>query len=64
MFAGKKLLVSSELGNDLAMLEVTPTRKFVYTPTALIPGVIFVLVVLIFTAGAFGIMGKWPLQFG
>src|SRR3970040_372057 len=41
MFAGKKLLVSSELGNDLAMLEVTPTRKFVYTPTALITGVIF-----------------------
>ncbi len=63
MFAGKKLLVSSELGNGLAMLEVTPTREFVYTPTALIPGVIFVLVVLIFTAGAFGIMGNWPIQF-
>ena len=64
MFAGKKLLVPSDLGNDLAMLEVTPTREFVYTPTALIPGVIFVLVVLIFTAGAFSIMGKWPIQFG
>jgi len=64
MFAGKKLSAASELGNDLAMLEVTPTREFVYTPTALIPGVIFVLVVLIFTAGAFGIMGNWPIQFG
>ena len=63
MFAGRKL-PGSELGNDLAMLEVTPTREFVYTPTALIPGVIFVLVVLIFTAGAFGIMGRWPIQFG
>jgi hypothetical protein len=43
---------------------VTPTREFVYTPTALIPGVIFVLIVLIFTAGAFAIMDNWPIQFG
>lgn len=64
MLAGKKLLVASELGSDLAMLAVAPTREFVYTPTALIPGVIFVLVVLMFTAGAFGIMGNWPIQFG
>ena len=64
MFAGRKLPVASELGVDLAMLKVTPTREFVYTPTALIPGVIFVLVVLAFTAGAFGIMGNWPIQFG
>jgi hypothetical protein len=63
MSAGKKLLVASELGSDLATLEVAPTREFVYTPTALIPGIIFVLVVLIFTAGAFGIMGNWPIQF-
>jgi hypothetical protein len=39
-------------------------RQFVYTPTALIPGVIFVLVVLMLTAGAFRIMAKWPIQFG
>lgn len=64
MFAGKKQRVASEPGGDLAMLEVRPTREFVYTPTALIPGVIFVLVVLMFTAGAFGIIGSWPIQFG
>ena len=63
LFAGRKL-AASELGNDLAMLKMTPTREFVYTPTALIPGVLFVLVVLAFTAGAFGIMGNWPIQFG
>jgi hypothetical protein len=61
---GKKLGVASEPGGDLAMLEIRPTREFVYTPTALIPGVIFVLVVLMFTAGAFGIIGNWPIQFG
>jgi cytochrome c oxidase subunit 1 len=64
MLAGKKLRVASELGSDLAMLRVTRTREIVYTPTALIPGIIFVLVVLMFTAGAFGIMGNWPIQFG
>jgi hypothetical protein len=64
MFAGKKPRVTSEPGGDLAMLEIRPTREFVYTPTALIPGVIFVLVVLMFTAGAFGIIGNWPIQFG
>jgi cytochrome c oxidase subunit 1 len=64
MLAGKKLRVASELGGDLAMLRVTRTREIVYTPTALIPGIIFVLVVLMFTAGAFGIMGNWPIQFG
>ena len=64
MLAGKKLTAATEAAKDLAALEVTATREFVYTPTALIPGVIFVLVVLIFTAGAFGIMGNWPIQFG
>ncbi len=64
LFAGRKLTVASEVANDLAVLQVAPTREFVYTPTALIPGVIFVLVVLIFTVGAFGIMGNWPIQFG
>jgi cytochrome c oxidase subunit I len=63
LFAGRQL-AASELGNDLAMLKMTPTRQYVYTPTALIPGVLFVLVVLAFTAGAFGIMGNWPIQFG
>jgi hypothetical protein len=63
MFAGRKL-PASELGDDLSMLAVTPTREFVYTPTALIPGVIFVLIVLMFTAGAFAIMGNWPIKFG
>ena len=64
MFAGRKLPVASGPGNDLAVLDLKPTREFAYTPTALIPGVIFVLVVLMFTAGAFGIMGNWPIQFG
>jgi cytochrome c oxidase subunit I len=64
MFAGRRLPVATDLGGDLAMLPVTRTREVVYTPTALIPGIIFVLVVLIFTAGAFGIMGSWPIQFG
>ena len=64
MLAGRKLRLASELGPDLAMLAVSPTREFAYTPTALIPGVIFVLLVLMFTAGAFAIMGNWPMQFG
>jgi cytochrome c oxidase subunit I len=63
LLAGRKLS-DSELGADLSTLAVTPTREFRYTPTALIPGVIFVLVVLAFTAGAFGIMGRWPIHFG
>jgi cytochrome c oxidase subunit 1 len=63
MVAGRKL-PASELGDDLSVLALTPTREFAYTPTALIPGVIFVLIVLIFTAGAFAIMGSWPIQFG
>ncbi len=63
MIAGRRLH-DSEPGGDLATLAVTPTREFRYTPTALIPGVIFVLVVLMFTAGAFGIMGRWPIHFG
>jgi cytochrome c oxidase subunit 1 len=64
MFAGRKLPAGSEPGGDLATLALTPIREFVYTPTALIPGIIFVLVVLLFTAGAFGIIGNWPIQFG
>ncbi len=64
LFAGRKLTVASEVANDLAVLQVAPTREFVYTPTALIPGVIFVLVVLLFTVGAFGIIGNWSIQFG
>jgi hypothetical protein len=63
LFTGRRL-PSSEPGGDLSALAVTPTREFAYTPTALIPGVIFVLVVLMFTAGAFAIMGRWPIQFG
>jgi len=63
MVAGRKL-PASELGDDLATLAVTPTREFVYTPTALIPGIIFVVIVLMFTAGAFAIMAHWPIQFG
>ena len=60
--AGRK--PASESGSDLATPALTRTREFVYTPTALIPGIIFVLVVLLFTAGAFGIMGNRPIQFG
>lgn len=63
LFAGRKL-PGSEPGADLSMLAVTPIREFAYTPTALIPGVIFILIVLMFTAGAFGIMGRWPIHFG
>jgi hypothetical protein len=43
---------------------VTRTREVVFTPTALIPGILFVLVVLMFTAGAFATMGNWPIRFG
>lgn len=64
LFAGKKRPAAAALGGGLAMLAVTRTREVVYTPTALIPGMIFVLVVLMFTAGAFGIMGNWPIRFG
>ena len=64
MLGGRKMLAASRLGKDLATLDLTPVRQFVYTPTALIPGVIFVLVVLMLTAGAFRIMAKWPIQFG
>jgi hypothetical protein len=63
MFAGRKL-PASELGDDLSMLAVTPTREFRYTPTALRPGALFVVIVLMFTAGAFGIMRGWPIHFG
>jgi hypothetical protein len=64
LFAGKKRPAAAALGGGLAMLAVTRTREIVYTPTALIPGIIFVLVVLMFTAGAFAIMGDWPIRFG
>ncbi len=64
LFAGRKLPVAHDVANELAVLQVVRTRDFVYTPTALIPGVIFVVVVLIFTAGAFRIMNNWPIQFG
>jgi cytochrome c oxidase subunit 1 len=63
LLAGRKLS-DSELGADLSMLAVTPTREFRYTPTALIPGALFVVIVLMFTAGAFGIMRGWPIHFG
>jgi cytochrome c oxidase subunit 1 len=63
MFAGRKL-VASDVAGDLAVLEVAAKREFKYTPTALIPGVIFVMIVLVFTAVAFRIIGKWPIQFG
>jgi len=64
LFAGKKRPAAAALGGGLAMLAVTRTREVVYTPTALIPGIIFVLVVLMFTAGAFATMGNWPIRFG
>jgi hypothetical protein len=64
LLAGRKLPTHSDTAGDLAMLQVVRTRDFAYTPTALIPGVVFVLLVLIFTAGAFRIMGNWPMQFG
>jgi hypothetical protein len=63
LLGGRKRLAASHLGKDLATLDLRPVRQFVYTPTALIPGVIFVVVVLMLTAGAFGIMAKWPIQF-
>ncbi len=63
MFAGKKL-ATADVADELSVLEVPVKRQFKYTPTALIPGVIFVLIVLTFTAVALGIIGDWPIKFG
>lgn len=61
--AGKRL-APSEAPQGLAAPELTEKRKFRYTPTALIPGIIFVGVILAFTALAFGIIDRWPIHFG
>jgi cytochrome c oxidase subunit 1 len=63
IIAGKRLAVS-EASQGLAAPDVVVTREFKYTPTALIPGILFILVVLALTIVAFGIMGGWPIQFG
>jgi cytochrome c oxidase subunit 1 len=63
ILAGKKP-VTSEVSRALAVPELVMKRDFKYTPTALVPGIIFVVVVLALTVGAFGIMGNWPIQFG
>lgn len=62
IFAGKRL-VSSDVADDLAVLEVTAKQEFKYTPTALIPGVIFVVIILAFTVLAFALIDKWAIQF-
>ncbi len=62
MLAGRHL-AASEVPQGLAALDVAARREFKYTPTALIPGILFVLVVLAFTALAFGIINGWPIQF-
>lgn len=61
---GAKKLVAAEVPRGLDVSEVPVRREFKYTPTALIPGVIFVVIVLVFTAVAIGVMGRWPIQFG
>ncbi|MEE8414311.1 MAG: cbb3-type cytochrome c oxidase subunit I, partial [Dehalococcoidales bacterium] len=63
MFAGKKL-VTADVADELSVLEVKVKREFKYTPTALIPGFIFVIIVLTFTAAALGMIGNWPIMFG
>ncbi|MEE8413027.1 MAG: cbb3-type cytochrome c oxidase subunit I [Dehalococcoidales bacterium] len=63
MFVGKKLS-TEDVANELAAISVTEKREFKYTPTALIPGVIFVIVVLAFTVAALGMIGDWPIKFG
>ena len=63
ILAGRKLAVS-EVPQGLKALDVMVTREFKYTPTALIPGVLFILVVLALTVVAFGIINGWPIQFG
>ncbi len=63
ILAGKKL-TTAEVPRGLRAPDFVARREFKYTPTALVPGVLFVLVVLGFTVVAFGIMGNWPIQFG
>jgi cytochrome c oxidase subunit I len=64
LLSGRKLPAASDVSGGLATLQLTHTRQFVFTPTALIPGVVFVLAVLLLTMGAFGIMDQWPIRFG
>ncbi len=63
ILTGKKLAVS-EVPRGLDTLDLVAKRKFKHTPTALIPGVLLVLVVLSLTMIAFSIMDTWPIQFG
>ncbi len=63
ILTGKKL-AASEVPHGLGAPVFVARREFKYTPTALIPGVLFVLVVLAFTVVAFGIINGWPIQFG
>ncbi len=63
LLTGKKL-AASEVPHGLDAPVFVARREFKYTPTALIPGVLFVLVVLGFTVAAFGIINGWPIQFG
>ncbi len=63
IIAGKKL-ATSEVPQGLAAPELVVKREIKYTPTALIPGILFVLVVLALTVAAFGIINGWPIQFG
>jgi cytochrome c oxidase subunit 1 len=63
ILAGRKL-AASEVLQGLGAPAFVTKREFKYTPTALVPGFLFVLIVLAMTVGAFGIMGRWPIQFG
>ncbi len=63
ILTGKKL-VGSEIPQGLAAPDLEAKREIKYTPTALIPGVLFILVVLALTIVAFGLKNGWPIQFG
>ncbi len=63
ILAGRKL-TTGEIPQGLGAPDLTVKQESRSTPIALVPGVIFVLLVLTFTVVAFGIIGRWPIQFG
>jgi cytochrome c oxidase subunit I len=64
LLSRRRLSSAVDVSRELAVLQVARSRECVFTPTALIPGVLFVLAVLILTVGAFRIMDHWPIRFG
>jgi cytochrome c oxidase subunit 1 len=63
MLAGKKL-AASEVPQGLDAPDLIIRQEFKYTPTALVPGILFIIVVLALTVSSLGIIGSWPIQFG